>query len=160
MDQHVLSEEERARLLDSFRQTGLRLDGDGRWWHEGEAVSHRGLTRALNRWIDRLDDGRYIVRLDAERYAYIEVEDAPLIIRTLSVDGKRGRIFVQLSDETTEELDYASLRLGAVNSLYCRVRRGFDARFCRSAYLLVSEMIVERDQGFVLVAADREWPID
>ena len=55
------------RSLD--RESGLRLDREVRWWHEGHVVEHEGVARAFHRWLDRLDDeGRYVLRLDDDRY--------------------------------------------------------------------------------------------
>jgi len=52
--------------------------------HEGAEVTHEGLRRALFRWLDRLPppDGRYVLRLDERRFAYLEdVADTPLVAR-------------------------------------------------------------------------------
>src|SRR5262249_34555219 len=65
-------------MIEKFRSIGLRLDRNGRFWHEGVEVTHPRLRQALLRWLDVRDDGRDIVRLDAQRYAYIDVEDAHL----------------------------------------------------------------------------------
>ena len=69
-----------AEALERFRQTGIRLDREGRFWHEGGEIVHAGLRRALLRWLDHLDDGRTILRLDDDRYVYLQVEDAPLLV--------------------------------------------------------------------------------
>jgi hypothetical protein len=150
-------------LLERLRQSGLRLDREGRWWHEGQQVTHRGLARALHRWLDRLDDGRFVVRLDQQRVAYVEVEDAPYTVRTITVSGQGDgapRVRVHLSDESEEELGYDTLEVSrADNALYCRVKGGQPARFSRSAYYLLAELIEPEQGGFVLRAAGGRWPI-
>jgi radical SAM protein (TIGR01212 family) len=55
----------------------------GKWWHEGNLVEHEGLQRALFTWLDQLEDGRFILRLDKQRIAYIEVEDTPFIVQSI-----------------------------------------------------------------------------
>ena len=137
-----LTDDERRALVERLRQTGLRLDRDGRWWHEGAVVSHRRLARAFHRWIDRLDDGRYVLRLDERRYAYIDVEDAPFIVR--SVDRSGAELELLLSDETRETLDPTTLAVGDDDALYCRVKGArFEARFSQRAQQLVADLIVE-----------------
>lgn len=153
--------------LERLRQSGLRLDREGRWWHGEEPVAHEGLSRALHRWLDRLDDGRHIVRLDERRYAYVQVEDAPYVVRTVELEGRGDalRVYLRLSDGSEEELDYGSLEVGQDNALYCRVKAGRDeARFQRSAYYLLGELFEEAGEqgeegGFVLRAAGRRWPV-
>ena len=103
-------------LIEKLRQTGIRLDREGRFWHEGQEVTHAGFRRALLRWMDRLPDGRPILRLDANRYAYVDVEDAHLLAVSARWDG--DRVLLTLNDGSEAELDYASLRLGAGDAAY------------------------------------------
>lgn len=154
-----LTEAERQRI-ERFRQTGLRLDRHGRWWHEGEIVQHRGLVRAINRWLDRLDDGRYIIRLDEHRYAYVDVEDTPYIVVTVT-HSDDGRLWIHLSDGEREELDYESLAVGSDHALYCRCKdRRFASRFSHQAHQLLVDAIEQLDDGrFALRAAGKSWPI-
>jgi hypothetical protein len=109
-------------LIEKLRQTGIRLDREGRFWHEGQEVTHGGFRRALLRWMDRLDDGRPILRLDDDRFAYVDVEDAHLLAVSARWDG--DRVLLTLNDGSEEELDYASLRVGEGHALYCAVRKG------------------------------------
>ena len=55
------------------------------------------------------------------------------MVTTVEHDPVRG-FSVVLNDETREPLDPASLRVGAENVLYCRVKGGHEARFLRPAY--------------------------
>jgi tRNA threonylcarbamoyladenosine biosynthesis protein TsaB len=155
-------------LIERLRQSGLRLDREGRWRHGGSVIEHPRIARMLHLWLDRLDDGRYVVRFDERDeslYAYVEVEDAPFVVRTVELDkGPAGHVEVhlRLSDESVEELDYASLGVGADNALYCRVKEGrFDARFSRQAYYLIGELVEEDplSGGFALRAVGRLWAI-
>jgi uncharacterized protein len=160
---HELSEE----MIESFRRTGISLDREGRLWHEGAEIAHPGLRRALLRWLDRRDDGRAILRLDERRYAYIDVEDADLLALSARWDGDRA--WLRLSDETEEELDYASLESSVDSALYCRVRGGrLTARITTAAYYVLAERIrpADMDAGadadessFVLDARGLAFPI-
>lgn len=153
---------EDQELLEELRQSGLRLDWQGRFWHEDKLVEHEGVKRALHRWIDQLDDGRFIIRLDAQRYAYFEVEDTPYVVRTVEIEGNaiERRIFLILSDQSREELDYGSLRENEDGILYCRVKARFDARFMQQAQLLIAQTIEETSVGgFELVANSKRYII-
>jgi hypothetical protein len=141
--------------LERFRRSGIRLDAEGRFWHEGAQVEHRGLRAALWRWLERNPDGRYVLRLDAARFVYLDVEDAPHAVRSLRWDGDRA--LLRLADDTEEPLDPATLRLGAASAggaaaAYCRVKGGrFEARFTPGAWAALGERLEERDGGFWLL---------
>ena len=136
--------------IERFRQTGIRLDREGRFWHEGEEVSHGGLRRALLRWLDRLDDGRPILRLDEKRYAYVDVEDSDLLV--LSARWAGERLIGVLNDESEEEIDCSTIELGAAESAYCRVRGGkLTARITTPAYYVLTERVVETATGVFAV---------
>ena len=66
--------DEQAAWLEKIRRSGISLDREGRFIHEGAEVTHEGMKRALFRWLDRLPppDGRYVLRLDERRFAYLE----------------------------------------------------------------------------------------
>jgi hypothetical protein len=152
-----LSEE----LIERFRRTGIRLDREGRLWHEGAEIAHPGFRRALLRWLDRLDDGRPILRLDARRYAYIDVEDAELLALSARWDGDRA--WLRLNDDSEEELAYDSLERGPDHALYCCVRGGrLTARLTTPAYYVLAERIRAADadeRSFVIDACGGVFPI-
>jgi hypothetical protein len=150
-----------AAALDRFRQTGIRLDREGRFWHEGQEIEHDGMRRAFLGWLDRLGDGRYVLRLDAERFAYLEVDDAPLLVTSARWRG--DRVYVVTNDGRERELDYASLRTAPDDALYCTVASRFgqplDARVTTAAYYPIAERIEETAAGFALRAAGGLHPI-
>jgi hypothetical protein len=132
--------------IEALRRTGIRLDRHGTLWHQGVRITHRGLSRALLRWLDTLPDGRPILRLDEHRYAYLEVEDAHLLV--LSVEWRGDRVFLHLNDGSEEELDYASLQVAGDDAMYCTVRDGrLRARLTTAAYYALAEGIEELDGG-------------
>ena len=150
-----MSEEVRLteEQIERFRQTGIRLDREGRFWHEGAEVTHSGFRRALLRWLDRLPDGRPILRLDERRYAYVDVEDADLLALSARW-ADQGAILV-LNDGSEEKLDPATLELGEGGALYCRVRGGIlTARITTPAYYVLAEHIDETATGVFALRAD------
>jgi hypothetical protein len=124
--------------IEKLRQSGIRLDADGRFWHEGAEVTHHGLRAAFWRWLDRNPDGRWVLRLDAQRFVYLDVDGAPFVVRSLRWQGDRA--WVRLSDDSEEELDYGSLRLRA-GQPSCTVKGRFDARIATGAWGVLAECI-------------------
>lgn len=137
------------QLLERLRRSGIRIDREGHFVHEGEEVRHEGLRRALFRWLDRLREGEqeppppsgpYVLRLDDRRYAYVEVEDTPLVARSARTDG--DRVLLGLSDGSEEALDPATLTADEAGVLRCWARGGrLEARLSNSAAAVVSDRI-------------------
>ncbi len=145
-------------LIEKMRAIGLELDRSGTFWHQGSPVTHARLRQALLRWLDVLDDGRDIVRLDDRRYAYVEIEDAHLRARSARWDG--DRCLVLWDDDDERELDYGSLRQAPDHALYARARGRLRGRIAGPAYHAVAERIVELPDGsFALEAAGARGPI-
>jgi hypothetical protein len=127
-------------MLERLRRSGIRIDRDGEFQHEGEPVRHEGLRQALFRWLDRLPDGRYVLRLDDQRFAYLDVDDTPLVARSARLDGET--VWLGLSDASEEALDPATLSLDGLGVMRCRVRGGrLEARLSTSAAVVAGELI-------------------
>jgi hypothetical protein len=137
------------------RESTIRVDRDGVFWHDGQRVTHPKLAEAFARWI-AIDEAtsRYILRNDID-WCYITVEDAPLVVRSLRVtpDG----VLLHLTDGTIETLDPSSLRIDGADVPYCAVRAGaLAARFSRdAAYALLEHAIGAGDASGVTVRIGR-----
>ena len=125
------------------RESTIRLDAEGRFWHDGDRVSHPALEKALHSWISRHpDDGRLILT-NGYDWTYFQVDDAPFTVTALHVVGDRATLV--LSDDSEEPLVPEALRTGAANALYTRVKGGaFDARFSRHAQLALAPLLREK----------------
>jgi len=145
-------------VLERLRRSGIRIDRDGEFQHEGEPVRHEGLRQALFRWLDRGEDGRTILRLDERRFAYVDVDDTPLVARSARRDGER--IYLGLSDGSEEALDPATLDLDAAGVMRCRVRGGrLEARLSSSAALIVADGVEGDPSRPVLRLGGRTFPL-
>jgi hypothetical protein len=134
------SGEDHAAFLERVRNSGIRIDREGQLWHQGHTIDHAGLRAALFRWLDRNPDGRYVFRLDAQRFANVEVEDTPLVARSARWVG--DGLEVTLSDGSEERLEPATLTVDAHGVLRCRVHDGrLEARLSTSAAAVVAERI-------------------
>lgn len=134
----------------------IRIDKEGRWFFQGEEITHRKTYLLYCRSLTRDESGRIILRVGREQCP-VEVEDAPLVVTTVEftpfgLDGQET-IWLSLNDETREKLDPGTLRIGPGNIPYCKVREGmFEARFSRNAYQLLVPHIQqdEKDKRFFL----------
>jgi len=153
-----------AAWLEKIRRSGIRLDREGRFIHEGAEVTHEGLKRALFRWLDRLPrpDGRYVLRLDERRFAYLEdVEDTPLVARAARID-PAGAAWLALSDGSEEPLDPATLTVDDAGVLRAWVRGGrLEARLASSAAAALADAITlnEGDGRPLLRLAGRSYAL-
>lgn len=70
------------------RESSIRLDREGRFWHDGARVDHPALERGLRSWIARHpDDGRPILS-NGYDWCYFQADDAPLFVDALRIDRK------------------------------------------------------------------------
>jgi len=113
------------------RETDIRRTAEGTWFHEGEPVEHPGVRKAFDSWVDRAEDGRYILKNEVN-WAYVEIDGAPVFV--LGATKGEDAVHLQLSDQRTEALDFDSLRQDRDGFLYCSVREGkLTAKFTRDA---------------------------
>jgi hypothetical protein len=141
------------------RESSIRLDSSGRFWHDGELVTHAGMSAAFASWIARHpDDGRYILT-NGYDWTYFEVEDVPFFVRTVRSDG--GRPVLLLSDGSEEALDPTALSVGDLDALYVRVKQGsFEARFMPAAQTALAPWLAEGPGGSAeLEVAGRRYAV-
>jgi hypothetical protein len=138
------------------RETRIRRDTRGRWWNGEDPITHPMLVKAFDSWIERTDQGRYVLKNDIN-WAYVTIEGAPIDVRAcrLERDGERitGCVLV-LSDGREEPLALRTLRESSDGALYCDVRGGtMPARFDTHAAVQLSDALVETTAGAALAIA-------
>jgi uncharacterized protein len=132
------------------RESTIRLDGEGRFWHDGSLVEHAGLCAGLHAWISRHpDDGRYILT-NGYDWSYFTVEDAPYVVRALKVGA--DHVTLVLDDATEEVWDPSGTRVGDGGALYAPVKQSapggpYDAKFSRHAQSSLGPLLVAGDDG-------------
>jgi hypothetical protein len=151
--------EDVARPFVFSRESKIRIDREGRFWHDGERVEHEGLARAFAQWV-RWDEESQRYKLENDwDWCWITVEDAPLVVRSISVSDD-GSVLLSLSDGTTETLDLATLRVDRQDVPYCTVRNGtLDARFLQAASFALLEHAEPDGNGWALVLGSKRVPI-
>jgi hypothetical protein len=128
------------RLLELRENSGIRLDREGHFWHRGVLIEHAGVAAAFHRWLGRDERGRYVLRTDRD-WCVVEVEDAPIVVRSVDLEPDGGAVTLHLSDGTLEPLRPGGLEQSAENVLYCQLERGWPARFSRTAYYQLAERL-------------------
>jgi hypothetical protein len=118
------------------RESTIRLDRHGDFFHDDQPVDHPKLRDAMHTWLARHpDDGRYILT-NGYDWTYLRVDDVPYFVRTVRAEG--GDAILTLSDATEEPLDPATVHANPRGELYLKVKPGapggaFDAKMSRFA---------------------------
>lgn len=137
-------------------RSGIRLDPEGRFWHDGEEVQHPAIARAWHRGLERAPDGRYLIRFGGD-WAFVTVEDAPFVVRRVAVadDG----LSLLLSNEERQPLRPETLARSEAGVLYCRLEGDHRARFSRQAQADLGPVLAEEQGRFFVRVAGRLWPV-
>jgi hypothetical protein len=132
------------------RESSIRLDAEGRFWHEGNVVEHAKLAQAMHGWVSRHpDDGRYILT-NGYDWTYFTVDDAPYFVRSVKLAPEA--VVLELSDGTEEPWEPGTSRIGPNDALYARVKatseRGpFEAKFTRFAQAQLGPILTPLSEG-------------
>lgn len=116
------------------RESRIRVDRDGRIWHEGERIDNPRLAEALARWID-LDPatGRWVMRNSLD-WCFVTVDEAPLVVRSCRWGSPGEGAEVDLNDGTSEGLQLDTVQVRDDGEVFAYVRGGtLLARFSRAA---------------------------
>lgn len=126
--------------------SGMRIDREGRWWHEGRRIEREALVRLFASVLRREEDGRHVLVTPVEKLD-IQVELAALRVTAMLVEGdaERRRVGFQLNDGD-------AVILGPGHPLTMRegvpllaVRHGLEASFERPVYYELAELALEQD---------------
>lgn len=126
-------------------RSGLSIDGEGRFLHHGEPITHARTLAVLWGSLEPTADGRWLVRIGRES-GYVAIERAPYVVRGL-VDDPGGAPVLLLSDGSREPLEPRSLALDADGVLRCAVKGGRPASFSRSAQIALGLALEEHPPG-------------
>jgi hypothetical protein len=128
--------------------SGLVLDRELNWLHDGERITHPRIIEAFNQGLVPTDDGRFQLRIGND-WAYVTVEGAAYRVNAIDTDDTR--VYLRLSDRTGEPLDPATLRLEN-GVLTARVKDGrAEARFSRDAQYALGQLMAPEGAGVVVV---------
>jgi uncharacterized protein len=144
----------------AIQNSSIRFGRDGCWYADGQPIVNRRIAELFARSVHRGDDGTYWLRIGDER-APIAVDDTPYVVIAVGND-PHGEIWIELNDGSRETLDPGTLRVGADDVLYCRVKGGSEmARVLRPAYYQLAEHIAVGEAGrFILQTATGRYAIE
>lgn len=141
----------------SREESGLLLDRELRWLHDGEPVVHPRIVELFNESLVPTDDGRFQLRVGND-WAYVTVEDAAY--RVTGVDAGERQVYLRLSDRTGEALDASTLALGPDGVLTVQVKAGrAKARFSRQAQVTLGALLEESPEGVALSLRATRIPV-
>lgn len=115
------------------------IDAEGHLWHEGTEFDDPEVLKLFMKNMEAMPDGTYRVFCQGEE-CRITAEDVPYVVQDLVITPER--IDLLFPGGYSEPLDPATLFVGKLNVLYCRVRGGkLTARFNRKSYLELAKRI-------------------
>ena len=121
------------------RDFHMRIDQEGRWYHEGDLIKRIELVKLFARVLSVDEAGQHWLRTPVE-FGQIEVEDAPFVITALTTAGKREGRVIKASDNLGR--DYT---IGPDARLFFKNKEAKDAVLADSRpYLQLTAGLVAR----------------
>ena len=148
----VDNKSENAQGEDGIPSCLIYVDKEGRWFHKGAPIIHRGFLLLFYQSIRMDEQGRYLIEFH-DQTCVLQVEDTPFVILRVSFVPRGGsedreHFMLHLIDGTKEALNPQTLTVGDNNVLYCRIRNGqFKARFSRPSYYQLAQHIQEDQES-------------
>jgi hypothetical protein len=143
----------------AIQNSEIRFGRDGRWYADGQPIENSRIADLFSQHVQRRAEGGYMLRI-ADEHAPIVVDDTPYVVTGAEL-GADGAIWLDLNDRSRERLDPHTLRVGADDVLYCRVKgQAESALFLRPAYYQIAQHLVRTDAGgFVVRLPEGDYPI-
>lgn len=136
-----------ADALERLRAaSGLAIDGEGRFLHQGEPITHARTLERLWGSLAPAPGGRWQVTIGRES-AYVDVDETPWAIRGVRLEGTPPRaVTLLLAGGREAPLRPESLCLGGDGVLRCTLPEG-PARFTRAGHLALGNQLEEDPPG-------------
>jgi len=129
--------------------SNMRIDAEGRWFHEGRPIPRPALVRLFARLLRREPDGRHVLVTPVEMLD-IDVEDAPLVAVDMTSEGEGRDRRIRLRIGATGDWIEAdashpiTVEKGAAGPRpYLRLDAGLSARLARPVYYALAEAAIE-----------------
>ncbi len=127
----------------------MRIDAEGRWYHEGRPVPRPAMVSLFARLLRRELDGRHVLVTPVEMLD-IDVEDAPLIAVAMSSDGadeeralrfQIGATGIWVAADATHQIVVETGEHGP--RPYLTLDNGLRARIARPVYYALADLAIE-----------------
>ena len=145
------------RRSHTREDSGLVLDRNLDWYHDGERITHPRIIEAFNTGLVPTEDGRFQLHIGND-WAYVTVAEAAY--RVIAVDHDDRQVYLRLSDRSGEALDPATLILGSDGVLTARVKQGRAlARFSRDAQFALGGLLNREGESVFVKLPGRRIPV-
>jgi hypothetical protein len=126
--------------------SGMRIDREGRWWHEGRQIEREALVRLFASVLRREEDGSHLLVTPAEKLD-IDVEWTALRVTAMTCEGEgaAANIAFQLSDGGAIVLGPEYPLIISHGLPIVRVHGGLEASFERPVYFELAELALGND---------------
>jgi uncharacterized protein len=150
----LVSDPPRPGRWHTREDSGLRLDAEGRWWHDDEPIEHPRILEAFNKGLVPTDDARFKLVFGRD-WCFVHVEDAAYAV--LHLVENSGALALALSNGSQEHLDPTTLKVGPHGVVFCQVMNGrAKARFSRDAQFELGSRLEARGSELFLRLGARE----
>ncbi len=124
----------------------LVFTAEGQWLHDGVPVTHEKIRDYFSRGLRRsVEHGGYVIEAGG-RCVAVEVEDTPVVVRTLETSAWPW--LALLSGGIEEPFDAGTLEVSREGVFYCRVNSGAEsARLLRPAWQALLPYVFETAGG-------------
>ena len=136
---------------DREASSEMRIDAQGRWFHQGSQIKRDALVRVFSTILRREAD-RYFLVTPVEKLS-IEVEDAPFVVVDMDVRGADETQEIAFATHT-DDLVIADaehpIRVAEGPEIrpYVEVRAGLEALINRPVYYRLAELAIETADGY------------
>ncbi len=136
---------DREAALELLRRSvDLRIDGEGRWFHDGEPFVHPRLIAFFNRGLDlHPESGEPVLRV-GDTWCYVHADDTPFVVRRLTEDAGVLRVVLNTEEALPLAVD-AFERRG--DHFYVRLDERRVARLDRATHNGLWEVLDEGADG-------------
>jgi hypothetical protein len=144
------------------RESSIKLDREGRFWHAGERVENQALERAMRSWIARHPDNGRLILTNGYDWCYFHAEDAPYVVDSVRLEAppdpsadpaSAPTASLRLFDGSEEPLDPSALSVTPDGEVYARVKGGaFEARFSRHAQAELGPLLLSAEPPVLQIA--------
>jgi hypothetical protein len=136
--------------------SGLSIDRDLQWWHDGARIEHPRIIEAFNRGLSVTAEGRYQLTFGHD-WCFVTV--AGCAFGAVTVDLHDAQVWLRLSDRTAEPLDPMSLAMEPDGALSAAVKQGrARAKLTRPAHLELAGLLALHEGAVVLEHSGTRWP--
>jgi uncharacterized protein len=142
----------------------MRIDREGRWYHEGEEIKRQPMIKMFSSILKREGDDYFLVT-PVEKWK-IQVEIAPLLMTSLSVEKNEAGQFVVLTSNVGDKV-----LLSSDNKLWMEewategqlplvsVRSGLNGLISRNVFYEMIETLAQQEGGryFIESSGEKFW---